>query len=73
MPTNEFNPSSCTNFHLEGYEVTIDNFDMKISDFEIKNQPPPHQPYNMPVGVSRSNFEAISNYYQNQRKLQCSW
>ena len=54
MPTNEFNPSSCTNFHLEGYEVTIDNFDMKISDFEIKNQPPPHQPYNMPVGVDQT-------------------
>ena len=53
MPANEFIPSSCTNFNLEGYEVTIDNFDMKLSEFEIKSLPPPHQHYNVPAGVDQ--------------------
>ena len=36
MTATSFYPSSATTFHLECHEVTIDDLDMKLSDFENK-------------------------------------
>ena len=37
MPVIRLNPSLSTNFHLEGYEVTIDNINLNASDFENRD------------------------------------
>ena len=37
MPATLYYPTSSTNFHLECHEVTIDDLDMKLSDFEKRS------------------------------------
>ena len=34
MPANKLSSNTCTNFQLAGYEVTLDQIDLKISEFE---------------------------------------
>ena len=36
MSATTFNPRSSRSFHLDGYEVTVDEIDMKLSEFENK-------------------------------------
>ena len=36
MPANKLSSNTCTNFQLAGYEVTLDQIDLKISEFESR-------------------------------------
>ena len=65
-----YHPSSLENFHLEGYEVTLDKIDMKLSDFEDKGQMGGNNLCILPITIKiNENLNIAGDVYKNGREF----